>query len=277
VGVLPVKDSSANVNSAQFQWLAGDHDVTGLVTGDVAEGGAKYRVFGVQIMALSPESAKFLDVPGGRGVLLSEVMLDGPEDKPGIRATGVITMLDGRRVTSPKELSTVTAKAEPGKRVKIEIISQSKKRTVDLEVGTPPEQERLPPKPQPPAADGRGWIGVGIRALTPELAKQHKLRDAEGALVVSTEAGGPATTAGIKAGDVIVTDDGNLVRTPADLHALVTESRAGEIARITAFRDGLPHLFQVKLGRRSEPEKPAIADCSDKDDSRAQRYAALSG
>ncbi|MEK7841530.1 MAG: trypsin-like peptidase domain-containing protein, partial [Deltaproteobacteria bacterium] len=63
----------------------------------------------------------------------------------------------------------------------------------------------------------RGWIGVGIQEVTPDLAKSFGLKDKQGALVSSVQEGEPANKAGIKPGDIIVEFDGKEINEVSDL------------------------------------------------------------
>ena len=56
----------------------------------------------------------------------------------------------------------------------------------------------------------RGWIGVQVQPVTPDIADSLGLKQARGALVDSSEANGPATKAGIEAGDVITSMNGEV-------------------------------------------------------------------
>src|SRR5262249_57383319 len=60
----------------------------------------------------------------------------------------------------------------------------------------------------------RGWLGVGIQGVTPELAKSFGRTDTTGVLVSSVSDGSPADKAGLKAGDIITEYDGRKVERP---------------------------------------------------------------
>src|SRR5499433_305427 len=78
----------------------------------------------------------------------------------------------------------------------------------------------------------RGWLGVGIQPLTPELARKFGVREGEGVLVNEVFEKDPAASAGIKPGDIITKIDGNPVDTPNRLSRLVAGLVPGATAKV---------------------------------------------
>jgi serine protease Do len=98
----------------------------------------------------------------------------------------------------------------------------------------------------------RGWLGVGIQDLTPEMARHFGLENEKGALVASVTSGGPADKAGIRRADVIVSYDGKPIRESHDLPILVASTKIGERVEVKVLRDGKPRVFKVEIGRLAE-------------------------
>jgi len=105
----------------------------------------------------------------------------------------------------------------------------------------------------------RGWLGVAIQDLTPEMADHFGIQGKEGALVADVTTGGPADEAGMKRGDVIVSYDGKPIQESHDLPIVVAGTPIGKKVEIKALRDGSPRTFAVKVGRLAE-EQVARAD-----------------
>ncbi|MXU65538.1 DegQ family serine endoprotease [Oceanomicrobium pacificus] len=99
----------------------------------------------------------------------------------------------------------------------------------------------------------RGWLGVRIQNVTPDVAEALGLDSPNGALVTDVPAG-PAADAGIKAGDVIIGFNGEDVESSGDLVRRVGDSPVGAEARILIFRDGKTQTLNVMLGRLEEAE-----------------------
>lgn len=98
----------------------------------------------------------------------------------------------------------------------------------------------------------RGWLGVGIQPLTPELAKKFGVTEGEGVLVNEVFEKDPAAAAGIKPGDIIVKIDGTVVDSPNKLSRLIGALPPGATSKIEIVRD-LNHLtLDVPLSERQD-------------------------
>jgi len=93
----------------------------------------------------------------------------------------------------------------------------------------------------------RGWLGVGIQAVTPELAKSFGRTETAGVLVSSVSDGSPAERAGIKAGDIITEYDGRKVERAGDLPRAVAATPVGQSVKLTVVRDGKPMTLTAKV------------------------------
>lgn len=103
----------------------------------------------------------------------------------------------------------------------------------------------------------RGWLGVKIQDITPDMAEAMGLAKASGALV-SEVPEGPAADAGMKAGDVITAFDGGEVKDTRDLVRRVADAPVGQAVRVVVTRDGKSETLLVTLGRRELAEGEAV-------------------
>lgn len=99
----------------------------------------------------------------------------------------------------------------------------------------------------------RGWLGVSIQDLTPDVAEALGLDDDAGALVTDVPAG-PAKDGGIESGDVILTFDGQDVKDTRELVRMVGDTDVGKPVRVVVYRDGGTETLKVTLGRRESAE-----------------------
>ena len=99
----------------------------------------------------------------------------------------------------------------------------------------------------------RGWLGVRIQDMTPEIAESMGLADARGALVTDVP-DGPAKDAGIKSGDVITRFGADDVADAGDLTRRVADAPIGEAVPVIVLREGRTETLAVTLGRREEAE-----------------------
>jgi serine protease Do len=102
----------------------------------------------------------------------------------------------------------------------------------------------------------RGWLGVAIQDLTPEIAEYYGIKSKEGVLVTEVFKGDPADEAGIEPKDIIIGVNGSNVETTRDLTRMIAELGVGESAKIKVLRDGSEKTFTVKIAKR-EDEKVA--------------------
>jgi serine protease Do len=100
----------------------------------------------------------------------------------------------------------------------------------------------------------RGWLGVSVQAITPELGQAFGLAAREGALVSQVETGGPADRAGIQRGDVIVRLGDIEIGRIRDLPRAVSRSRPGDSIEVEVVREGERATLDVTIGQREERE-----------------------
>jgi serine protease Do len=93
----------------------------------------------------------------------------------------------------------------------------------------------------------RGWLGVSIQDVTPELARSFGLEKAEGALVAEVTADGPAARGGIERGDVILDYNGTHIDNAHQLPALVAATEIGETVQIIVQRGGKTRTLSVTV------------------------------
>lgn len=107
----------------------------------------------------------------------------------------------------------------------------------------------------------RGWLGVRIQDVSPDVAEAMGLAEAKGALITDVPEG-PAKDAGLLAGDVITQFDGKPVDDTRDLTRRVADAPVGAAVPVVILRDGQTETLDVVLGRREEAEaepQPAAA------------------
>jgi len=110
----------------------------------------------------------------------------------------------------------------------------------------------------------RGWLGVSIQQLTPDLAASLGIDKAAGALVATVANGSPAEKAGIKVGDVIIEYDGKPIRQSSELPILVARTDVGKSVPLKVFRDKNEVRLSVIIEELKEEE--IVASPSKKSD-----------
>ncbi len=100
----------------------------------------------------------------------------------------------------------------------------------------------------------RGWLGVLIQKVTPEIAEHLELKEARGALVADVVEDGPAKAAGLHVGDVIVEFDGHAVKDSTELPLLVARTGIGKTVPVKVIRDNKTETYQVTVAELKDEE-----------------------
>lgn len=160
---------------------------------------------GVFLQPVSPSLARTVGYTGTDGAVVGDLSKgDSPAERAGLRSGDVIVEFDGKRVTSPKQLTEIVADAPVGKSSVVKYVRDGKLETATISLG-----ER-PPKPgdddqvdQNEPEEQGGKLGASVSNVTPELARQLKLKVLTGVVIQSVQADSPAGDAGLQRGDVV--------------------------------------------------------------------------
>jgi serine protease Do len=106
----------------------------------------------------------------------------------------------------------------------------------------------------------RGWLGVAIQAVTPELGKQFGVKDGKGALIGDVVEDGPSSKAGVLAGDIIIEFDGKSVSDPTGLRNAVAALPPGKTVKIKILRDGKELTIDVTISEQPDQAQGAMGD-----------------
>ena len=105
----------------------------------------------------------------------------------------------------------------------------------------------------------RGWLGVSLQDLTPELAKAFKVEQGRGAVVADVVKDSPASKAGIKRGDIIISYRGKPIADASRLRNEVALTPIGEKAEIRIIRKGKIYTLSVKIGSQDQALKMKLS------------------
>jgi len=112
----------------------------------------------------------------------------------------------------------------------------------------------------------RGWLGVAIQDVTPQLAKYYGIKDAEGALVAQVYDNNPAQKGGIQPGDIIIKVNDVAIESSRDLSSTIAGFGVGQKVSVTYLRDGNKHTTTVTLAKRSDDVKQLMSSSKGFDD-----------
>ncbi|NEW85878.1 PDZ domain-containing protein, partial [Rhodopseudomonas sp. WA056] len=110
----------------------------------------------------------------------------------------------------------------------------------------------------------RGWIGVQVQPVTPEIADSLGLKKAEGALVAEPQSNGPAAKAGIESGDVIIAVDGTSVKDARELARTIGGFAPGHSVKLTVVHKGKERELTLTLGELPNKIEASATDRGDR-------------
>jgi len=121
----------------------------------------------------------------------------------------------------------------------------------------------------------RGWLGVFIQEITPDIAESLGLEDERGALVSSVHPEGPAEAGGMKAGDVVLSFDGKDIEDMRSLPRIVAETAIGKKVVVKVLRGGEIETLTIELGELEQAEQAGLLSGSTTAPSKPHSFASL--
>ncbi len=164
-----------------------------------SRGRIAWGFLGVGIQELTQELAKAMGYLETKGALVNNVLSGQAAEAAGVKRGDIIVAFDGKPVANVRGLQRAVSFTSVGKQVEVRVFRGGRLETLTVKVGEAATAER-----RGSAAPARRDLGMTVEELDAEKAKKFKLREGEEGLVVSEVArGGPAASAGIRAGDLI--------------------------------------------------------------------------
>ena len=191
---------------------------------------------GVQIQTLSKDAAAALGLSEDtKGAYVAEVTAGAPGDRGGMQVGDVVTSVNGEAVDSSTELTRRVARARPGDALRLEILREGRKQTLNIRAGTRPSEAELnggqdTDTAQPGdkgAAASQTIEGLTVTSITSALRQRYSIPDDMEGVVVTAVA--PRSEAGkmrMPVGTVIQRANNRVVRSEADLKAAVDAARS---------------------------------------------------
>ena len=172
---------------------------------------------GVVIQQISPEIAEEFGLEDQKGALVSKVVPDGPAAKAGLEQRDVIREFDGQEISDFDDLPRVVATTPVDKKVTVVVIRDGKRIQLHPVIAALEEPDLTQLASGKPPEEGARAFGLTVQNLTPEIAQQLGVDEAQGVVVSGVDPAGPAQQAGVRRGDVIVEVDQHEVTDAASL------------------------------------------------------------
>ncbi len=207
----------------------------------VAHGRVTRGRIGVGIQPLDRSLAESFGLDRIRGALVSRIEPGSPAAQAGLKEGDVILEFNDKPIAKANDLPAAVAQVAPGTKASLKVWRDRSEKSVAVTIGEVPN-DRIAQAPAVDAARPQGKLGVAVRPLSTDEARAL---GADGGLLVQ-QANGPASKAGLRAGDVIVAVNGQPTRTVDELRREVNEAK-GKLA-VLVERQGQRVFVPVEIG-----------------------------
>ena len=181
---------------------------------------------GVTIQDLKGDLAEYYGLKDQDGVLVASVVPGDPADQAGIKPKDIITEVDGKKVTTSRDLTNLAAKLGVGDTSTVTVWRDGRQKTLDLKVGKRPLTMAAASDQKQP--ETKGEYGFEVSELTPEIAQRYKIEETTGVIVVGVEPNSKAQAAGIQQGDLIIEVNRENVASVKDFKNLIDQHKKGD-------------------------------------------------
>lgn len=199
---------------------------------------------GVMIQTMSPELAKSFGLEKNKGALIAQIQKDSAAEKAGLQEGDIVILFDGKGIDNAADLSRAVASARPDTEHNVKVLREGKEAEVKVKLDAAADTSVAKGKA---AEEARGRLGVTVRGLNDEEKKKY----GDGLVVV--ESHGPASEAGIKEGDVLLSVGGKKIRSLEQFKDAV--NAADKTLALQVARDGSRTFLAVKLDPKDKKEE----------------------
>jgi len=186
---------------------------------------------GVTIQPLTPDLAKQFNISQEQGVLVGDVIEEGPAEKAGILRGDVITEFDGKEVEDVTNLRNMVANTPPNGEVDIQLMREGKKKTVRVKILEMPSEIQSEHKTLDNLLDG-----VSVQSLTPSLKGSLNIPKRIAGVVITDIRDGSAAEGILMQNDVIMEINKEQINDVTDYEKIGSNIKADEDVLILVFR-----------------------------------------
>ena len=234
-----------------------------LVTVTAAQAGEDEGYLGVMLQDLTPSMAKALQMGDKSGVMINDVIDDGPAAQAGLEDGDVILEFDGKAISDNKDLVKAVRTASPGDKIEVVVLRSGKNKNLEVEIGKHEDKNVFymsgdddfvwtTDKMAFGLDKDRGYMGVHLDDLNEQMGEYFEVEDGKGALVTEVVEDGPAAKAGLKAGDVIVMIGDNEIDSSTALHEAIADTEPAQQMAVKVVRKGKGKELSITLGEMPE-------------------------
>jgi serine protease Do len=219
---------------------------------------------GVETREVTAENAKELKLSVERGVVIGKILPDSPAAKAGLRDNDVITAINGQPIEGTAQFRRVIRETPAGRTLQLTVSRDGHAQTIDATLGKMqenhkkwmsampqvfkfemPDMPEVSPMPEMPSIEWDGAngfssgprLGIDAEDISGQLGSFFGAPDGEGILVRDVNSGSLAEKAGVKAGDVITSLNGDRIRGVAELRSKLAAAGEGKTVKLGILRN----------------------------------------
>jgi serine protease Do len=230
---------------------------------------------GVETREVTPENVKEFKLPGERGVVIGKVLADSPAAKSGLKDGDVVTEINGQRVEGAAQFRRMIREIPAGRSVQLTLWRNGRAQTISTTLGKMqenhririskaapqvfnfrmPEMPEVAPMPDMPSIEWEGGnllmnrprLGIDAEDISGQLGSYFGAPEGEGILVREVNPGSAAEKAGVKAGDVITSLNGDKIHGLAELRSKLAAAGEGKTAKLGVLRNKSALMLDVEI------------------------------
>jgi serine protease Do len=190
------------------------------VMNQILNGGKVVRGYlGVRIQGVTPQIAKSFGLPRPEGVLLRDIMPNGPAAKAGLVKGDIVLQVNGQPVNDPSEFQLKIAMMPPGTNMQLQIFRNRSQNNINVKLGESPAREE---QSQNQEENLNSSLGLSVDDLLPDIARQLRLpRNTRGVVVTDVDPGSAAAESDVRRGDVIMEVNRHPVNNVSDFNRII--------------------------------------------------------
>jgi serine protease Do len=204
---------------------------------------------GVGIQNLSEDLARSFDYPSTEGALVGQVDPDGPSKKAGLQQGDIITHLGKEKIKNVNQLRNYVATLKPGTAVEVQFLRNGKK---DLRTVTIGELSNQPAEQPAEQAGADEEIGITVDEFDESTQRKPRTTRSRGVVITEIDPQGLAARADLQPGDIIVSINGEEIRTVADFKAAMKSSSLSKGIRMVIESQGMQRFALIKESAETE-------------------------
>jgi serine protease Do len=156
---------------------------------------------GVAIQDVNQEMADYYGIEAKKGVFVADVFKGDPADAAGIKSKDIIVEVNGQKVESTRQLTSLVAAIPVGQSAKLKVIRDGQPKTFTVKIAKREEGKVAAQSETPEKREDQ--LGLRVSGLTPEIAQRFNIRESSGVIVIDVQNGSQADEAGMRVGDII--------------------------------------------------------------------------